>query len=92
MNLEIANATTQYKNALQRIDIEKQNVQLADEVYSVTQLEYKEGVKSSINLVTSEMSLREAQNAYTKTLLDFYNARLNLEKAKGTITTFLNSK
>ena len=92
MNLEISNAVTQYNNALQRIDIEKQNVQLADEVYSVTQLEYKEGVTSSTNLVTSEMSLREAQNAYTNTLLDFYNARLNLEKAKGTIITFLNSK
>ncbi|MBC7391232.1 MAG: TolC family protein [Opitutaceae bacterium] len=92
MNLEIANAVTQYKNTLQRIEAEKQNVALAEEVYKVTQLEYKEGVTSSINLVTSEMSLREAQNTYTNTLLDFYNARLSLEKAKGTITTFLNSK
>ncbi len=92
MNLEIANAVTQYKNTQSRIEAEKQNVQLAEEVFKVTQLEYKEGVTSSINLVTSEMSLREAQNTYTNTLLDFYNARLNLEKAKGTILTFLNTK
>ena len=92
MNLEISNAVVQYKNAQQRIQAESENVTLAEEVYKVTQLEYREGVTPSINLVTSEMSLREAQNAYTNSLLDFYTARLNLEKAKGTVTSFINSK
>lgn len=92
IHLEISNAVTQYQNTQRRIESEKQNVELAQEVYKVTQLEYQEGVTSTINLVTSETSLREAQNTYTRTLLDLYTARLDLERAKGTLLTYLNTK
>lgn len=92
INLEVSNAMTQYRNTLQRIEAEQQNVQLAQEVYEVTQLEFREGVGSSTDVVEAETSLRTAQNTYINTLLDLYTARLNLERAKGSLITYINSK
>lgn len=88
---EVNNALTQYRNTLQRIEAEQQNVQLAQEVYGVTQLEFREGVSTSTDVVNAETSLREAQNNYITTLLDLYLARLDLERAKGNILPYLNS-
>ena len=92
INLEISNALTQYRNTLQRIQAEQQNVQLAQEVYGVTQLEMREGVGTTTNVVEAETALRQAQNTYITTLLNLYTARLDLERSKGTLLTYLNSK
>lgn len=92
INMEVSNAQTQYRSTLQRIQSEQQNVKLAEEVYKVTQLEFQEGVSSSTDLVNAETSLREAQNTYITTLLNLYTARLDLEKSKGELLQYLNSK
>lgn len=92
INLEVSNALTQYRNTLQRIESEKQNVELAQEVYDVTQLEFREGVGTSTDVVEAETALRQAQNTYITSLLDLYTARLDLERSKGTLITYLNSK
>lgn len=89
IDLEVSNALTQYRNTLQRIEAEQQNVALAREVYQVTQLEFREGVGTSTAVVEAETSLRQAQNTYTTTLLDLYTARLDLEKAKGNLLGYL---
>lgn len=91
INLEVSNALTQYRNTLQRINADSQNVSLAQEVYKVTQLEFREGVGTSTDVVNSETSLRQAQNTYVNTLLNLYLARLDLERAKGNILNYLNS-
>jgi outer membrane protein TolC len=90
--LEVSNALTQYRNTLQRIENEQQNVQLAEEVYRVTQLEFREGVGTSTDVVNAETALRQAQTTYITTLLDLYTARLDLERAKGNILPYLTSK
>jgi outer membrane protein TolC len=92
INLEVSNAFTQYRNTLQRIEDEQQNIQLAQEVYQVTQLEFREGVGTSTDVVNAETALRQAQTTYITTLLDLYTARLDLERAKGNLLTYLNSK
>lgn len=92
INLEVSNALTQYRNTIQRIEAEGQNVQLAEEVYQVTQLEFREGVGTSTDVVSAETDLRQVQNTYITTLLDLYIARLNLERAKGNIINYVNSR
>ncbi len=92
INLEVSNALTQYRNTLQRIENEQQNVQLAEEVYRVTQLEFREGVSTSTDVVNSETALRQAQTTYITTLLDLYTARLDLERAKGNLLPYLTNR
>ncbi|PIQ20979.1 MAG: transporter, partial [Cytophagales bacterium CG18_big_fil_WC_8_21_14_2_50_42_9] len=56
------------------------------------QLEMREGVGTTTNVVEAETALRQAQNTYITTLLNLYTARLDLERSKGTLLTYLNSK
>ncbi|SDK22038.1 Outer membrane protein TolC [Catalinimonas alkaloidigena] len=92
ISLEVSNAETQYRNTRQRIESEQENIDLAKQVYEVTQLEFREGVGTSTDVVEAETSLREAQNTYITTLLDLYVARLDLERAKGNILPYLTTK
>ncbi|HEY8400409.1 MAG TPA: TolC family protein [Cytophagaceae bacterium] len=92
INLEVSNSLAQYKNTRSRIEAEKANVALAQEVYEITQLEFREGVSTSTDLVEAELSLRQAQNMYTRTLLDLYTARLNHEKSLGNLLIYLKLK
>ncbi|MDJ1471779.1 TolC family protein [Xanthocytophaga flava] len=91
ISLEVANSLTQYRNTVQRIESEQKNVELAQEVYQITQLEFREGVGTSTDVVNAETSLRQAQNTYITTLLDLYRARLNIERSKGNLLPYLNS-
>ncbi|MEH0153482.1 TolC family protein [Limibacter armeniacum] len=89
IKLEVTNAEIKYKNTLERIDSEKENVELAQSVLDITKLEFREGVSTSTDVVNAETALTEAQNTYITTLLDLYTARLELENAKGTIMDYL---
>ncbi len=91
INIEVSNAEIQYKNTYHRIAAEQENVNLAEEVYNVTQLEFREGVGTSTDVVNAEFALRQAQNIYISTLLELYTARLQLEKSKGNIINYLTS-
>ncbi|MEQ9442697.1 MAG: TolC family protein [Cyclobacteriaceae bacterium] len=91
IDLETSNASSQYQSTLQRIEAEQQNVDLAQQVYEVTQLEFREGVGTSTDVVEAETALRQAQNTYINSLLDLYVARLDLENAKGNLLPYLKS-
>ncbi len=92
VNHDVTNAYLQYRNNEQRIDYEKQNVELAQEVYQITQLQFREGAATSTEVVDAESAMLTAQNTYTQSLLQLYTARLALEKAKGNLIQYLNSK
>jgi outer membrane protein TolC len=92
IKLDIANYVTVLKNTIDNMNNEKDNLDLAQSVYTETQLQYRQGMATSLDLVQSESSLREAQNNYYNKLLDFYIARINLEKSKGTLLKFINNQ
>lgn len=91
IKVDISNYENQYKNALDNINREKENLDLAESVYKNTQLDYQQGASSTLDLIQSESSYMIAQSTYFNKLLNLYIARLNLEKAKGTLTQFINN-
>ncbi|NTW31147.1 MAG: TolC family protein [Bacteroidetes bacterium] len=91
IKVDISNYEIQYKNALDNINSEKENLDLAESVYKNTQLEYQQGVGSTLDLIQSESSYMVAQNTYFNKLLNLYIARLELEKAKGSLMNFINN-
>jgi len=91
IKVDISNYEIQYKNALDNINREKENLDLAESVYKNTQLEYQQGAGSTLDLIQSESSYMEAQNTYFNKLLNLYIARIELEKAKGTLMSFINN-
>lgn len=91
IKVELSNYEIQYRSALDNITIQKETMLLAQSVYSNTQLDYKEGKSSSLDLVQAESALRETQNTYYSKLLAFHTAKLDMEKAKGTLIDFINN-
>jgi outer membrane protein TolC len=91
IDMEVANAHISFNNAKTNIETEIQNLDLAKKVYTLTEVEYKEGVTNAATLVDSETKYREAQTNYINSLLNLYIARIELEKAKGSISSYLGS-
>lgn len=84
-NLQFQNSKTQLLSAYNTITVNRQNLALAQEVYNNTNLQYKQGVAQLSDLLNVEMSMWTAQNNYMQSLLDFYIAELELNKANGTL-------
>jgi outer membrane protein len=91
IKVEVSNYYIQFKNALDNIQNEKENLALAESVFKNTQMEFSQGTGSSLDLVQSESALRETQNNYYSKLLTLYIAKLDLEKSQGTLINFINN-
>lgn len=83
VQLEVANARTQYTNAKQRLENQRKNVELAEKILERTQTKYKSGVGSSLELTTAEQELYRTQANYLNALYDLAVAKTDLDKALG---------
>ncbi|QJX47098.1 TolC family protein [Hymenobacter taeanensis] len=83
IDLQEAQSRTTLVNALDVLDNQKANLELADEVARVSRIKFKEGVGSNIEVVTAETSLREAQTNYYAALYDVLVAKVDRDKATG---------
>lgn len=69
---------TDWKNA-------KENVELSEEVYNTIKLQYDEGIKTYLDLMTAETDLRTSQLNYLNALYALLASKIDVEKALGTI-------
>ena len=86
VDLQINNAYQQYLNAKQNVFSSKRRQSLAEDIYEVTKIKYKEGVGSSLEVNTAERELYSTQQQYIQSLLDLVNSRIALDVATGEIT------
>ncbi|RAJ01552.1 outer membrane protein TolC [Chitinophaga skermanii] len=84
------NAKLQLANNLNTIKAQKENMELAEEVYASTKNNYELGLANLTDLLNAETSLAEAQNSYNEALLQFKLAELELIKSNGNLKTLLN--
>ena len=70
---------------------QEQNIAVAEELYAVTQLSYKEGVAPLTKLLDAETSLKEAQSQYLTSLLEVNLAELDLMRVSGQLATLLRN-
>ena len=90
LNLAHSNARIQLTNALNTIQSQRENMQLAQEVYESTQNNYNNGLAPLTDLLDTENALTEAQNSYTQALLNYRIAEIQLKKANGNIKSLIN--
>lgn len=86
INSQYATALGNYKGSLAAYRASKENVALAQEVYDVIQLQYKAGVKTYLEVITSEADLRTAQINYFNALYQVLAGKVDAERALGLIT------
>lgn len=85
VNSEYASALANYKGNLTNLLAQKENVELAREVYDVIQLQYKSGIKTYLEVVTSETDLRLARINYYNALYQVLASKIDVQKALGQI-------
>ena len=83
IRLEITNARTLYINAREKLESQKENMGLAQRIYDTTQIKYREGVGSSVELTQAEQELYTAQANYIEALYNLLVAKVDLETALG---------
>lgn len=87
INTEYTQAMSTYKANLNQYMVMKENVDLAREVYNLIDLQYREGVKTYLEVITAQTDLRSAQLNYYNALYTVLSSKIDLQRALGTLTT-----
>jgi outer membrane protein TolC len=80
---EALNAQNTYINQLDQAASQKQNMDLAQEIYKMANMKFTEGVGSSLEIVQSETELKNAQINYLNALYDLVLAKIDYQKSLG---------
>jgi hypothetical protein len=64
---------------------QKANLDLANEISRVTRVKYQQGVGSNLEVLNAESSIKESQANYFTALYNALVAKVELEKANGTL-------
>lgn len=83
IDLDQVNSTTSLRNNITTLENQEENMQLAKEVYETTMIKYREGVGSSLEVITAETQLLTAQNNYFTALFNVIVSRVEHMKAFG---------
>ena len=75
-----------YKGALSQLNALQDNLVDAKEVYRVINLQYREGIKTFLELTIAEADLRTAQLNYYNALFNVLSSKLDVQRALGNIT------
>ncbi|MCD0469637.1 TolC family protein [Flavobacterium sp. JAS] len=89
LDLDYRNAMAQIENNLVTIENQKENMRLASEILSNTKNNYLQGLASLTDLLDAENASLEAQNNYTRAVLNYKIAEVALIKSKGELKTLI---
>jgi outer membrane protein TolC len=85
IDLQRSQASITMKNALESMKEQKANLDLANEISHVTRVKYQNGVGSNLEVLNAETSIKESQANYFTALYNALIAKVELEKANGTL-------
>ncbi|MFK8008494.1 MAG: TolC family protein [Saprospiraceae bacterium] len=81
--MEVGNARIAYSNAVQRVADQQKNLDLAQRIYDTTQIKYKEGVGSSLEITQAEQALFQSQQNVIQARYELLLAKVDLDQALG---------
>jgi outer membrane protein len=85
IDLQLNQYSINLTNALQQLESQKQNMTLAEDIARVSKIKYQEGVGTNLEVINAETDLRTAQTNYYAALFDALIAKVDLDKATGTL-------
>ena len=80
LTMEMQQAQFNLKNAYENFMLQKENIELAERIYTKTQQKYDYGVASSFELTQTNNSYLEAQSNYLQAYMQLFQAKNALEK------------
>ncbi|MFL0683253.1 MAG: TolC family protein [Algoriphagus aquaeductus] len=88
---ELYTAKSNLRNDLYILEVQKENLELAKEVFEIARIKYQEGVGSNLEVVEADAALIEAEINYLGSLYDSLISKVNLEKALGLLKADLTN-
>jgi outer membrane protein len=85
ISTEYVQAMASYKSNYTNWQLLKENVDLANDVYKVVSLQYREGIKTYLDVIISQADLRTAELNYYNALFQVLSAKIDLQRALGAI-------
>ncbi|MFZ1359389.1 MAG: TolC family protein, partial [Saprospiraceae bacterium] len=82
-NLEVINAQQSYLNALETVKDKQKSLDLAQEIFRVSQVKYKEGIGASFETQQAEAELYSAQAGLIQAQSEVITSKFAIEKALG---------
>ena len=80
LNVQYRQLLYNLRNAIEKYEIQKQNVDVAQRVFDNIAKKYEFGVASSLDVTNSGTNLISAQSTYVQSLLEIVNAQISLEQ------------
>lgn len=84
------NAHIQMNNTLTMLRTQQENVKLSEDVYRANRANYNLGLSPLTDLLDSQTAYLEAKNIYTKSILNYKLAELELMRSNGTLLSLVN--
>ncbi|HEY8898147.1 MAG TPA: TolC family protein [Niastella sp.] len=85
INTQFSQAMATYKSNLSDFYAQKENLEMASDVYNTLQLQYKSGVKTYLEVIIAETDLHTTQLNYYNSLYQVLSSKIDVEKALGTL-------
>jgi len=83
ITMEVDRTYKELLNSLAALEAQRDNRELAEEVYRVTKVKYQEGVGTNLELVEAENAFKEAETNYFSALYDALVFKVDYQKAMG---------
>ncbi|WP_158798907.1 TolC family protein [Pedobacter sp. L105] len=90
INTEYVQSLADYKSNYTNWQLLKENVTLANDVYKVVSLQYREGIKTYLDVIVSQSDLRTAELNYYNALFQLLSSKIDLEKSLGILNVQYN--
>lgn len=85
LTMAYQNASLKLNDSKRTIDAQRQNRELAESVYRITEENYRQGMASLSDVLNANSSLIQSQISYADALSKYMSAYIELRKANGTI-------
>jgi len=83
LGVQSIDAARKYQNSINTETRQRKNVEIAENVYSISQEQYRTGIISLTDILNAESSLSDAQTAHTMALVNMKIAELDYLQATG---------
>ena len=83
INTQYEEALASYKSSLYYLNSQRENEEMAHEVYDIVKLQYREGVKTYLDVIVAESDLQTSEISYLNALFQLLASKINLQQAAG---------
>lgn len=82
-NMELENAKGKFRYANQELELQRNNLKLAESILKTTLIKFSTGTGSNLEVITAQQELRNAQTNYLNAVYDALMAYTEIQKALG---------